>query len=47
MRLLLDTNIFIFMAIDKDSLSADVSALIEDYSNVLYVSAETMREIGC
>lgn len=33
MRYLLDTNIFIYAAIDRDSLSKDVIAILEDYDN--------------
>ena len=45
MRYLLDTNIFIYAAIDRDSLSRDVKAILEDYDNSFYVSAETVREL--
>ena len=33
MRYLLDTNIFIYAAIDRDSLSRDVKVILEDYDN--------------
>ena len=33
MRYLLDTNIFIYAAIDRDSPSRDVKAILEDYDN--------------
>ena len=45
MRYLLDTCIFIHFATDKDLLSRDVYALLKDYDNTLYVSAETVREL--
>lgn len=45
MRYLLDTNIFIYLASDADSLSDDVKAIIEDYDNEFYMSAESMREL--
>ena len=45
MRYLLDTNIFIYAAIDRESLSRDVKAILEDYDNSFYVSAETVREL--
>lgn len=45
MRYLLDTNIFLFLASDPDSLSNDVKAIIEDYGNEFYMSAESMREL--
>ena len=45
MRYLLDTCIFIHYAADRDLLSRDVFALLEDYDNSLYISAETVREL--
>ena len=45
MRYMLDTCIFIHYATDRDLLSRDVSALLRDYDNSLYVSAETVREL--
>ena len=45
MRYLLDTNIFIYLASDPELLSNDVIAIIEDYDNVFYMSAESMREL--
>lgn len=45
MRYLLDTNIFIYLASDTDSLSEDVKAIIEDYDNEFYMSAESLREL--
>ena len=45
MRYLLDTCIFIHFATDQDLLSRDVYALLKDYDNTLYVSAETVREL--
>ena len=45
MRYLLDTNIFVFLAADSHRLSKDVYAIIEDYSNLLYISAESVKEL--
>ena len=45
MRYLIDTNIFVFMVSDKDSLDRDVYAILEDYDNVLYISIESIREL--
>lgn len=45
MRYLLDTCIFIHYAADRDLLSRDVFALLEDYDSSLYISAETVREL--
>ncbi|MCD8394730.1 MAG: type II toxin-antitoxin system VapC family toxin [Bacteroidales bacterium] len=45
MRLLLDTNIFVFLATDADYLSKDVFALIDDPDNQLYMSAESLKEL--
>lgn len=45
MRYLLDTNIFIYAAIDRDSLSRDVKAILEDYNNTFFLSAESVKEM--
>jgi len=45
MRFLLDTNIFIFLVNDTNSLSNDVSVILKDYSNILYISAESVKEL--
>ena len=45
MRYLLDTNIFIFLVNDTYSLSNDVSDILKDYSNILYISAESVKEL--
>ncbi len=45
MRYMLDTNIFIYLATDVDSLSKDVRAILQDYNNTFCVSAETTREL--
>ncbi len=45
MRLLLDTNIVIFLMTDHSHLSKNVAELLQDPENILYVSAETIREI--
>jgi len=45
MRYLLDTNIFIFLTTDKDRISVDVSEQISEADALLYVSAETVREL--
>jgi len=45
MRYMLDTNIVIYLTTDWDSLSYDVRTIIKDYTNTLYISAETTREL--
>ena len=45
MRYLIDTNIFVFIATDTDSLSRDVIALIQEPDALLYISAESVREL--
>lgn len=45
MRYLLDTNIFIFAATDRELLSTDVKAILDDYDNTLYMSAESVKEL--
>ncbi len=44
-RYLLDTNVFIDMVANPDILNQDVWAIIDDYDNMLCVSAETLREL--
>lgn len=44
MRYLIDTHIFIWFAKDRDRLSRDVLAILEDYDNQIYLSAESLRE---
>lgn len=45
MRLLLDTCIIAFMALEPDRLSQDILSLIEDYDNRLCVSMESVKEL--
>ena len=45
MRLLIDTNIFIYWAIDNQSLSDDVAEILGDYENLIYISNESLREL--
>lgn len=45
MRLLLDTNIFVYMVSEKDSLTEDVISVIEDPEHLKYLSAESVREL--
>lgn len=44
-RYLLDTNIFVYAVEDRDNLSADVIAILEDYESVFYMSAESIKEL--
>lgn len=45
MRVLIDTCIFIHLAIDRDQLSDDVLSILTDYDNTICMSAETPREL--
>lgn len=45
MRYLLDTNVFIYLILDTDSLSKDVRAIIDDYDNSFYLSSESVKEL--
>ena len=45
MRYLIDTNIFVYLATDTDYLSEDVASIIQDLDTVLYISAESVREL--
>jgi PIN domain nuclease of toxin-antitoxin system len=44
MRYFLDTNIFIFHALDNDNLDRNVISILDDYENIIYVSAEVVKE---
>ena len=45
MRLMLDTCVIIDLLIDMDNLSKGAQELIEDPDNLLFASAESMREL--
>ena len=45
MRFLLDTNTFVFMALDPDSLSNDVLTVLNEPDSLLYISAESVKEL--
>ena len=44
MRYLIDTHIFIWYAKERENLSRDVLAIIEDYDNQIFLSSESLRE---
>ena len=45
MRLLLDTNIYVFMISDRKSLSKNVCAYLEDPENLKYLSIISLQEL--
>lgn len=45
MRYLLDTNTFVFMSLDPDSLSNDVLMMLNEPDSLLYISAESVKEL--
>ncbi|MBO4665770.1 MAG: type II toxin-antitoxin system VapC family toxin [Paludibacteraceae bacterium] len=45
MRYLIDTNIFIYAAIDNQQLNDDVVDILNDYENLIYISNESLREL--
>ena len=45
MRLLLDTNIYVYMVSDTSSLTSDVCAIIEDVENLKYLSIISLQEL--
>ena len=45
MRYLIDTNIFVYATTDRDSLSRDVQAILEEPDTVLNMSAKSVREL--
>jgi PIN domain nuclease of toxin-antitoxin system len=44
MRYFLDTNILVFYALGGESLDKDISAIFDDYENLIYVSSEVIKE---
>ena len=42
---MIDTNIFVFLVNDLSQLSKDVESIIQDYSNTLHISAESVKEL--
>ena len=44
MRYLIDTHIFIWFAKERENLTRDVLAILEDYDNQIYLSSESLRE---
>ena len=44
MRYLIDTHIFIWYLKEREKLSRSVIAILEDYENQIYLSAESLRE---
>jgi len=44
MRYLIDTHIYIWYRKERENLSRDVIAILEDYENQIYLSAESLRE---
>lgn len=45
MRYLIDTHILVYSIAEKDQLSNDVLALLCDYDNQFYISAESVKEL--
>ena len=45
MRFLIDTHIYVWYAKERENLSPNVIALINDYENEILVSSETMKEL--
>lgn len=45
MRYLIDTHIFIWYARERENLSQDVQAILDDYESEIFVSSETLKEL--
>ena len=45
MRYLIDTNIFVYLSTDMEYISRNVAALMQEPEAVLYMSAESVREL--
>lgn len=44
-RFMIDTNIFVYLATDLDSISADVLAMLDDANVTLCMSIESVKEL--
>ena len=44
MRYLIDTHIFIWYAKEPENLSQNIRAILDNYDNQIYLSAESLRE---
>lgn len=45
MRHLIDTNFFVYLSTDAECLNRDVVALLQEPETLLYISAESVREL--
>ena len=45
MQYLIDTNIFLYLAVETDCLSHDVEEILFDYDNTICMSTESLREL--
>lgn len=45
MRIMLDTNVLLYSLTDGERLCRDVRAIMSDYDNSFYVSAESVKEL--
>jgi PIN domain nuclease of toxin-antitoxin system len=45
MRYLIDTNVFLFYCLEEELLSRQVLDILEDYGNLIFISAESIKEI--
>ena len=45
MRLLLDTNVYVYMVSDIQSLTSDVRAVLEDVEHLKYLSIVSLQEL--
>jgi len=47
MRYLIDTNIFLYLGLHEyDELDKEVADALENHENLIYISSESVREIG-
>ncbi|MDR2041505.1 MAG: type II toxin-antitoxin system VapC family toxin [Tannerella sp.] len=45
MRYLIDTNIFIFYAVDRNQLDKDILYILNDCGNIIHISSESVKEL--
>ena len=45
MRYMIDSNILIFIAMDRELLTREVDDILNDYSNLIYIPAKCIEEL--
>ena len=45
MRYIVDTNVLLYIILERENLSREVSKIVENYESIIYVSSESVKEI--